>query len=158
MFSIHVISRFQLIKYCNLFWYDSMIKTFVLLHSRRHNNLQSLTTWKAITRAERVKDKVKDIINPYNCWKEPIFQSKQAMNKKHHLSLNSQFIVLEGIICFSVQFWFNSLLVLKMRFQVFSFARKTVQGFSSHRKILMSLLTVLFHLQNAVSVFWNFSF
>ena len=44
-----------------------MIKTFVLLHSRRHNNLQSLTTWKAITRAERVKDKVKDIINPYNC-------------------------------------------------------------------------------------------
>ena len=51
-----------------------------------------------------------------------------------------------------------SLLVLKMRFQVFSFASKKVQGFSSDRKILMSLLSVLFHLQNRVSVFWNFNF
>ena len=80
------------------------------------------------------------------------------MNIQHHLSLNSQFIVLEGMICFSVQFCDNSLLVLKMRFQVFSFARKKVQGFSSDKKILMPLLWVLFHLPNPVSVFWNFNF
>ena len=70
------------------------------------------------------------------------------------MSLNSQFIVvLDGIICFSVQFCDNSLLVLKMRFQVFSFASKKVQGFSNDRKILMSLLSVLFHLENSVSIF-----
>ena len=70
------------------------------------------------------------------------------------MSLNSQFVVvLDGIICFSVQFCDNSLLVLKMRFQVFSFASKKVQGFSSDKKILMSLLSVLFHLQNRASVF-----
>ena len=41
-----------------------------------------------------------------------------------------------------------------MCFQVFSFASKKVQGFSSDdRKILMSLFSVLFHLQNCVSVF-----
>ena len=57
-----------------------------------------------------------------------------------------------------MRFCDNSLLVLKMRFQVFSFASKKVQGFSSDRKILMSLLSVLFHLQNRVSVFWNFNF
>ena len=45
-----------------------------------------------------------------------------------------------------------------MRFQIFSFASKKVQGFSSYRRILMSLLSVLFHLQNRVSVFWNFNF
>ena len=60
---------------------------------------------------------------------------------------------LNGIICFSVRFCDNSLLMLKMRFQAFSFASKKVQGFSSDRKILMSLLSVLFHLQNRVSVF-----
>ena len=65
------------------------------------------------------------------------------------MSLNSQFVVvLDGIICFSVQFCDNSLLVLKMRFQVFSFASKKVKGFSSDMKILISLLSVLFHLQN----------
>ena len=70
------------------------------------------------------------------------------------MSLNSQFnVVLNGIICFSVRFCNNSLLMLKMRFQVFSFANKKVQGFSSDRKILMSLLLVLFHLQNRVPVF-----
>ena len=48
----------------------------------------------------------KDIINPYNCLlKNEIFQSKQAMKKKNHLSLNSQFIVvLDDIVCFSVRF------------------------------------------------------
>ena len=71
---------------------------------------------------------------------------------------NKQFIVvLDGVICFSVQFCNNSLLVLKMRFlvlkKVFSFASKKVQGFSSDRKILMPLLSVLFHLQNRVSGF-----
>ena len=65
------------------------------------------------------------------------------------MSLNSQFIVvLNGIIFLSVRFWNNLLLVLKMRFLVFSFASKNVQGFSSDRNILMSLFSVLFHLQN----------
>ena len=40
-----------------------------------------------------------------------------------------------------------------MRFQLFSFASKKVQGFFSDRKMLMSLLSVLFHLQNRGSVF-----
>ena len=40
-----------------------------------------------------------------------------------------------------------------MRFQVFSFASKKVEGFSSDRKVLMSLLSALFHLQNRVSIF-----
>ena len=52
----------------------------------------------------------------------------------------------------------NSLLVLKMRFQLFSFESKKLQGFSSDRKILMLLLSVLFHLQNRVTDFWNFRF
>ena len=45
-----------------------------------------------------------------------------------------------------------------MRFQVFSFYGKKVQGFSSDRKMLMTLLSVSFDLQNRVSVFWNFNF
>ena len=81
------------------------------------------------------------------------------MTKQHHISLNSQFtVVLNGIICFSVRFCDNSLLVLKMRFQVFSFVSKKVQGFSSDRKILMPLLSVLFRLKNRASVFLNFNF
>ena len=40
-----------------------------------------------------------------------------------------------------------------MRFQVFSFASKTVQGFSSDRKILMLLLSVLFYLLNSCVFF-----
>ena len=81
------------------------------------------------------------------------------MNKQHHISLNSQFIVVsDGTICFFEQFCDNSLLVLKMRFQVFSFASKNVQAFSSDRKILMPLLSVLYHLQKHVSVFGNFNF
>ena len=40
-----------------------------------------------------------------------------------------------------------------MRFQVFSFASKKVQGFSSDMKILMSLLSVLFYLQNVSQFF-----
>ena len=75
------------------------------------------------------------------CPKTPVFQSNQAMNE-YHISLNSQFIVaLDGIIClfFLVQFCDNSLLVLKMRFQPYSFASTKVKGFLSDRKILMSL-------------------
>ena len=45
------------------------------------------------------------------------------------------------------------ILVLKMRYQVLSFASEKVQGFPSDSKILMLLLSVLFHLQNRVSVF-----
>ena len=70
------------------------------------------------------------------------------------MSLNSQFtVVLNEIICFSVRFSDNLLLVLKMRFRVFSFASKKVQGFSSDRKILMLLLSLLFNLQNNVPDF-----
>ena len=65
---------------------------------------------------------------------------------------------MDGIIYFSVQFCDNSLLVLKMRSQVFSFASKKIQAFSRDRKVLMSLLSVLFHLQSCVSVFLNFNF
>ena len=66
------------------------------------------------------------------CWKTPIFQSKQAITKQHHISLNIQFtVVLNGITCFSARFCDNSLLVLKMPFQLFSFASKKVQGSSS---------------------------
>ena len=39
-----------------------------------------------------------------------------------------------------------------MSFQVFSFESEKVQGFYSDRKILMSLLSVLFHLQICASV------
>ena len=69
-----------------------------------------------------------------------IFQSKQPMTKQHHILLNSQFtVVLNGIICFSVQFCDNLLLGLKTRSQVFSFASEKVQGFPSDREILMLL-------------------
>ena len=92
-------------------------------------------------------------------WKMVIFQSKQPMTKQHHISLSSQFTaLLNSMICFSVQFCDYSLLVLKMRIQVFSFATKKVQGFSSDWKILMLLLSVLLHLQNCISLFWNFNF
>ena len=73
--------------------------------------------------------------------------------------LNSQFNnVLIGIICFSVRFCHNSLLVLKMRFQVFSFTSKKVQGFSSDKKMLIPLYSLFFYLQSRVSVFFNFNF
>ena len=84
----------------------------------------------------------KDTINPIQLFVE---------NFSSHVI--KQAVVLNSMICFSVRFCDNSLLVLKMRFQVFSFASKNVQGFSSDRKILMTLLSVLFHLQNCVSVF-----
>ena len=81
------------------------------------------------------------------------------MNRQLHIALNIQCaFVLDGIICFSVRFCDNLLLVLRTRFQVFSLASKKVQGFPSDRKILMSLLSVLFHLQNCVSAFWHFNF
>ena len=60
---------------------------------------------------------------------------------------------MDGIICFSLGLCDNSLLVLKMLFQVFSFASKRVQGFSSDEKIVVSLLSVIVHLQNHASVF-----
>ena len=103
---------------------------------------------------------LKDIINPYNCLLKNANSSVKMSNEwQHHISLNSQFIVvLDGIICFSVQFCDNSLSVLKMHFQAFSLAGKKVHGFSSDKKILMPLLSVLFHLQNRVSFFWNFNF
>ena len=75
----------------------------------------------------------------------PIFQSKLPI---------SQFnAVLNGIICFSERFCDNSLLMLKMHFQTFSFASKKLQRFSGDRKMLMTLESLLFYLQNHVSVF-----
>ena len=71
------------------------------------------------------KRSLKDIINPYyNC-----------LLKNANFSIKISNVVLNGIICFSVRFCDNSLLVLKMRFQVFSVASKKVQRFSSDRKI-----------------------
>ena len=102
----------------------------------------------------------KDTINPL-----PLFVEKRWFFNQNNQWLNNiinyqidNLLLLNSIICFSVGFCDNSLLVLKMRFQVFSFANKKVQGFFSDRKILMSLLSVLFHLENCVSVFWNFNF
>ena len=47
------------------------------------------------------------------------------------MSVNGQFtVVLNSISCFFERFCDNSLLVLKTRFQVFSFASKKVQRFS----------------------------
>ena len=63
---------------------------------------------------------------------------KYAENKCYDISLISQLtVVLNGIVCFSVRFSDNSLLMLKVRFQIFSFASRKVQGFSSDRKTLM---------------------
>ena len=63
---------------------------------------------------------------------------------------NSQFIaVLDSIIYFSVWFYVS----VRIHFHVFYFATKKLKGFSSDRKIVMSLLLVPFHLQNPVSAF-----
>ena len=66
-------------------------------------------------------------------------EKRQFFNQKNnHISLNSRFtVVLNDIILFSVRFCDNSLLMLKVRFQTFSFASKKVQGFSSGRKTLI---------------------
>ena len=88
----------------------------------------------------------------------PVFRMS-AIGRFHCISLNNQFtVVLNSIICFSVRFCDSSLLVLKMRFQVFSFSSKKLQWFFSDIKILMSLLSLLFHLQTYLSIFWNFNF
>ena len=64
-------------------------------------------------------------------------QNKQWINNIiYHNGIILDGTVLDEIICFSVRFSNNLLLVLKMRFQVFSFAGKKVQGFSSDRKML----------------------
>ena len=49
-------------------------------------------------------------------------------------------------------------IIVKNAFSGFYFSNKRVQGFSSDRKILMLFLSVLFHLQNGVSVISNFIF
>ena len=59
---------------------------------------------------------------------------------------------------FSVRFCNDWLLVLKIRFQVFFLQAKKSTSFSSDRKILILLLSVLFHLQYSGSVFWKFNF
>ena len=92
----------------------------------------------------------KDLINPYNCLlKNASFLIKTTNEQITYIIT----VVLDGLICFSARFYKNLLLVLKMRFQVFCFSSKKVQGVSSDRKIIMSLLSVHFHQQNCVSVF-----
>ena len=129
-------------KWFNFFLGHHKEKVFFLkFYDRQHQHLPSVyeNFW-----GKKVWSKAKSLTKGYNnplstlCWKMPIFQSKLPITKSHHISLNSQFnVVLGGIICFSVQFCDNSL--LKMRFQVFPFASKKIQGFSGDRKILMPL-------------------
>ena len=85
--------------------------------------------------------------------KKANFSIKQAMNKWHHISLNNKFIILKGSIWFSVRFWDNSLLVLKMRFQVFSFASQKIQGFSSDRKTLIIVIGAMSF--TVISALWS---
>ena len=60
------------------------------------------------------------------------FSVKTTHDLITYISLNNQFTdVLNDKICFSVRFCDNSLLELKIRFQVFSFAGKKIQRFSS---------------------------
>ena len=136
-----------------IFWTKFAQKGFFPSKTKKATTHWILHIWIS----QGTKFQLKDTITVY--WKTPIFQSKQPMTKLRHISLNSQFtVVLNRIICFSVRFCDNSLLVLKQGFQVFSFTSKMVQGFSSDRKILMSLLSVLFHLQNRISIFRNLNF
>ena len=98
-----------------------------------------------IVNKKKVNKCVKDIINPYNCLsKNVIFfnQNNQWLNILHHILLNIQFtVVLDGINCISVWFCNNSPLVLKMRFQLFSFWKKRYKVFPV----------------TGVSDFWNFN-
>ena len=49
-------------------------------------------------------------------------------------------MLFSGIICFSVQFCDNWLLMLKMRFQAFSFATKKLEGFSDVNAVVIIAL------------------
>ena len=64
---------------------------------------------------------------------------------------------MNGIIRFSVLFCDNSLLVLKMGFQVFSFVSKKVEGFSSDSQC-QCRFNHCSYLQNRVSIFLDFNF
>ena len=92
---------------------------------------------------------LKDVINPYTCLSKNANFSIKTSNDQ----ITSYIIILDGITYSSVQFYNSSLLVFKLRFQVFSLSCKKVQGFSIDRKLLMSLLSVLFHIPNRVSIF-----
>ena len=70
--------------------------------------------------------------------------------------LHSQFtVVLHDILFFSVPSCNNLLLVLKMFFQIFSFASKKLKVIFSGRKMIIPQQLLLFHLQICVS---NFKF
>ena len=81
------------------------------------------------------------------------------MNSLFQLRCNTNNIRNLRKQCFSVRFCDNSLLVIIIRLQLFHKQECTQancftsKGFSNDRKILMLLLSVLFHLQNRVSVF-----
>ena len=61
--------------------------------------------------------------------------------------MNSQFtVVLNGIVCFSVRFCDYSLLMLKVRFQVFSFASKKVQVLFNHGSFIYKTVSQFFEI------------
>ena len=64
-------------------------------------------------------------------------KKKNLMTIELHIIKQPIQYCFEDVICFSAQIYDNSLLMLKVRFQVFSFASKKVQGFSNDRKTLM---------------------
>ena len=81
----------------------------------------------------------------------------QLFFKKQFFSQNNQWLnnikqpvycCLSDIICFSVQFCDDSLLVLKTRFQVFSFAAKKVLGYKcgNHCSFIYKTVSQLFEI------------
>ena len=63
------------------------------------------------------------------CWKMPIFQNKQLINNIIYHKIANLLLFWMASFVFPVQFCYNSLLVLKMHFQDFSFTRKRCNGF-----------------------------
>ena len=60
------------------------------------------------------------------------------------MSLNSKFtVVLDGINCFSARFCDSSLVLLKMRLQAFSFARKSTRAFQRQEDINFVVIIAL---------------
>ena len=89
------------------------------------------------------------MINPYNCLlKNANFLIKTTKDYKHPVYCCFEWYKL--FFCMILQ---QFIVGLEMRFQVFSFASKKLQGFSTDRKILTFLKPLLFQLQNRVSTF-----
>ena len=102
---------------------------------------------------------IKHTINLYYCLLKNAICSVKESNDEiiSHIIKLPTYCSFERYNLFFVRFCSNSLLMLKVLFQIFSFASKKVQGFSSNRKTLMLFESLLFHLQNSVSAFWSFN-